>query len=179
MVQSQLDFSSGKEIHFIVFYNTKNEKWTIDHALTEAHYQDGQIYQDGKWRKDLHNEITFAVADLMLRLKQLDLRVAEAPRRAVDANVVQLGRRSQKTSQRAAERVLPRTGTKRKRVFDLIMDSGQRGLCDHEIEALTGWLHQSASSIRNGLMNDGWIKDSGQKRNTPQGNGAIAWITME
>jgi hypothetical protein len=61
-------------------------------------------------------------------------------------------------------------------VFDLIAGAGERGLCDHEIESLTGWLHQSASSIRNSLMNDGWIKDSGLRRKTPQGNGAIAWV---
>jgi hypothetical protein len=100
----------------------------------------------------------------------------KANRRPIEANTVRLGRRSPKTSQIAAERVLPRTGTKRARVFALIQDAGERGLCDHEIEALTGWLHQSASSIRNGLMNDGWIKDSGLRRKTPQLNNAIAWV---
>lgn len=100
----------------------------------------------------------------------------KANRRPIQANTVRLGRRSPKTSQIAAERVLPRTGTKRAAVFALIQDAGTRGLCDHEIEALTGWLHQSASSIRNGLMNDGWIKDSGLRRKTPQQNNAIAWV---
>jgi hypothetical protein len=100
----------------------------------------------------------------------------KASRRAVNTNTVRLGKRSPKTSLIAAERVLPRTGTKRERVYSLIRSAGLNGLCDHEIENLTGWLHQSASSIRNGLMNDGWIKDSGMRRKTPQGNGAIVWI---
>jgi hypothetical protein len=103
----------------------------------------------------------------------------KANRAPVERNTVRIGRRSPKTSQIAAERLLPRTGTKRKTVFELIQAAGSVGLCDHEIEDLTGWLHQSASSIRNGLMNDGWIKDSGKRRKTPQGNGAIVWISME
>lgn len=103
-------------------------------------------------------------------------KAQRAARRPIEANSVRIGRRSPKTSQIAAERLLPRTGTKRKMVFDLIQASAEVGLCDHEIEDLTGWLHQSASSIRNGLMNDGWIKDSGQRRKTPQGNGAIVWV---
>jgi hypothetical protein len=104
-------------------------------------------------------------------------KASKAARRPIEANSIRVGRRSPKTSQIAAERVLPRTGTKRKTVYDLIRLEGARGLCDHEIEQITGWLHQSASSIRNGLMNDGWIMDSGQKRKTPQGNGAIVWVT--
>ena len=104
-------------------------------------------------------------------------KAQKANRRPIEANSIRIGRRSPKTSQIAAQRVLPRTGTKRKTVYDLIYLEGARGLCDHEIEQITGWLHQSASSIRNGLMNDGWIKDSGQRRKTPQGNGAIVWVT--
>lgn len=103
-------------------------------------------------------------------------KAMKANRRPVRANSVRIGRRSPKTSQIAAERLLPRTGTKRWQVFSLIQSAGQEGLCDHEIEQITGWLHQSASSIRNGLMNDLWIKDSGKRRKTPQGNGAIVWV---
>lgn len=176
MVQGQLDFNADKEIHFVVAYNTRTQKWKVDYPTTEAVLPDGQVYENGSWRLDEENETTFALADLTLRLKQVDLKVVEPPRRPVEANVVQIGRRSQKTSQMAAERVLPRTGTKRKKVFDLIKASAETGLCDHEIEGLTGWLHQSASSIRNGLMNDGWIKDSGKRRKTPQGNNAIVWV---
>lgn len=103
---------------------------------------------------------------------------SKARRRPVGVNSVQIGKASPKTSQIAAQRVLPRTGTKRKAVFDIITARGALGLCDHEIEEITGWLHQSASSIRNGLMNDGWIMDSGLRRKTPQGNDAIVWVAV-
>ena len=99
-----------------------------------------------------------------------------AARKPVERNVVRLGKNSPTTSRDAAKGALMRSGTKRKRVYDLIYSHGSDGLCDHEIEFITGWLHQSASSIRNSLMNDGWIKDSGKRRKTPQGNGAIVWV---
>ena len=101
----------------------------------------------------------------------------KANRAPLERNTVRVGKRSPETSQNAAERVLPRTGTKRKVVFDLIEARGTLGLCDHEIERLTGWRIPSVTAVRNGLMNDGWIMDSGERRKTPQGNGAIVWIT--
>jgi hypothetical protein len=76
----------------------------------------------------------------------------------------------------AALNALPKTGTKRRITYDLIKESGTYGLCDHELEFKTGWLHQSASAARNTLMNDGFIKDSGLRRKTPAGNDAIVWI---
>jgi hypothetical protein len=45
-----------------------------------------------------------------------------------------------------------------------------------EIEKATGWKHQSASAMRNSLMRDGWVIDSGSRRNTDEGNPAIVWI---
>ena len=101
----------------------------------------------------------------------------ESPSRPkVDRQVVAVHKNAQETSRLAAQKVLPRTGTKRKIIFDLIQESGLFGLCDHEIEQRTGWLHQSASSVRNSLMKDGWLKDSGLRRTTPQGNPAICWV---
>ena len=94
-------------------------------------------------------------------------------RRAVDDNVVRTGRRNPKTSHDAGARKLPRSGTQRRVIYDLIATMGP--LCDHELEVLTHGLHQSVSSTRNSLMNDGWIIDSTVRRRTPQGNFAIAW----
>jgi len=104
-------------------------------------------------------------------------KASKAARTPIDANSVRIGRRHPKTSQIAAERVLSRTGTKRRALFDLIQAAGARGLCDHEIEGITGWHTNTSRSTRNGLMKDGWIMDSGQRRNTPQGNGAIVWTS--
>ena len=104
-------------------------------------------------------------------------KALKAVRTPIDANSVRIGKRHPKTSQIAAERVLSRTGTKRRTLFDLIQGAGARGLCDHEIESITGWHTNTSRSTRNGLMNDGWIVDSGNRRKTPQGNGAIVWVT--
>jgi len=98
---------------------------------------------------------------------------------AIERNVVRVSSRSPETSQIAAKSVLPKTGTKRRITFDLIKESGMFGLCDHELEEKTGWLHQSASAARNTLMMDGWIIDSGVRRNTFAGNPAIAWIVND
>lgn len=97
-------------------------------------------------------------------------------KRPIDRQHVAIHKNAQETSRIAAEKILPKTGTKRRIIYDMIKDSGMFGLCDHEIEQKTGWLHQSASSVRNGLMKDGWIKDSGLRRTTPSGNPAICWV---
>lgn len=99
-----------------------------------------------------------------------------APTTRIDDNVIHLHRYAKDTSVKAGLNALPKTGTKRRLTFDLIKDAGERGLCDHELEQVTGWLHQSASAARNTLMNDGFIKDSGMRRKTPTGNEAIVWI---
>ena len=96
----------------------------------------------------------------------------------IDRNVIRVGRKAPETSRKAAEKAFGRTGTKRRIIYDLIK-SYPEGLCDHDIEALTGCSHQSSSSTRNSLMNDGLVYDSGIRRKTPAGNDAIAWKAKE
>lgn len=103
-------------------------------------------------------------------------RHGKATRIPIDRPSVAIHHRAQETSRIAAQKALPNSGTKRRIIFELIKDSAMFGLCDHELEVKTGWLHQSASAARNTLMKDGWILDSGQRRNTAQGNPAIVWI---
>lgn len=92
----------------------------------------------------------------------------------LERNVVSIARNAPATSRAAGLKRMPKTGTKRKITYDLIKQY-PLGLCDHEIEQITGWLHQSASSVRNSLMRDGLIYDSGLRRKTPGGNDAIVW----
>jgi|GEM_PF-3973104 len=94
----------------------------------------------------------------------------------VEQNGIRVSAGHPNTSYQAAKKALPKSGTKKKIIYDLIVESGICGLCDHEIETKTGWTHQSASAIRNTLMNDGWVLDSGFRRETPQLNPAIVWI---
>lgn len=97
--------------------------------------------------------------------------VATAP--AVSRNVAPVGHRHPATAKIAAANVLPRTGSKRRQVFDWIVK--RQGLTDDEIEYVTGWSHQSVSAARNTLMQDGLIEDSGLRRETKHGYDAIVW----
>lgn len=92
----------------------------------------------------------------------------------LERNHVAIGRKAPDTSRAAGISRLPKTGTKRRETYELIKKYPE-GLCDHEIEAITGWLHQSASSVRNSLMRDGLVYDSGLRRKTAGGNDAIVW----
>lgn len=100
------------------------------------------------------------------------------PQKPVNSNSVRVGRNHPDTSHKAAQKALPNSGTKKKIIYDLIVASGMFGVCDHEIEETLGWTHQTSSSSRNALMNDGWVIDSGHRRATKQGNDAIAWIAV-
>jgi len=95
-------------------------------------------------------------------------------RQAIDRDVVLTN--YQQTSLDSAQKLLPKSGSKRRKIYELIQESGVLGLCDHEIEDITGWKHQTASSSRCGLVKDGWVIDSGMKRLTNEGNKAIVWI---
>jgi hypothetical protein len=82
------------------------------------------------------------------------------------------------TAQMAKAKFQAKSGSLRKKVYDAILDSGSNGLTDDEIETFLARSHQSASGARNTLMNDGWVVDSGQRRETRYGNPAIAWIAV-
>jgi hypothetical protein len=85
---------------------------------------------------------------------------------------------NQRTSKAAAIAAEPRAGTVRRRVLDVIRDSGERGATDDEIEARLGLRHQTASPRRTELLNSGHVVDSGMKRRTRSGHDAIAWIAV-
>ena len=97
---------------------------------------------------------------------------------AVERNNVRVGTSAPATSKKAAERALPSSGTKRRMIYDAMVAAGEQGVCDHELEQMFGWVHQSASAARNSLMNDGWCQVSRVQRMTPQGNMANAYIAI-
>lgn len=104
--------------------------------------------------------------------------IPEKERKPVESNSIRVSARHPDTSKLAGLKALPKSGTKKKIIYDLIKSKGILGMCDHEIEKELGWTHQSASAIRNTLMNDLWVEDSGLRRETPQGNLAIVWIAL-
>jgi hypothetical protein len=99
--------------------------------------------------------------------------------RLVSDNTISLSSKAQRTSIKAGEKVLPRTGTMRQMVFEHIQSRGALGLTDYELEQIIGGLHQTVSSLRRSLVIDNFIKDSGQTRKKPNGNDCIVWIPCE
>ena len=108
--------------------------------------------------------------------KDYEVKLAQRyrePLRAVEDNVVLLSRKASRTSRSAAEKILPRTGTLRRRVYDIILSAGL--ITDEELEKQIGGKHQSISACRRSLVIDGYIVDSGQTRKNSVGNECILW----
>jgi hypothetical protein len=105
-----------------------------------------------------------------------DNKPVKPQRPAIDRNVAFTGKRD--TSRNAAARVLPSTGTKRRRVYDAIMANMSNGMTCDEVCVETGMLVQSATSAINTLSHDGWLVDSGDRRPTRTGVLAIVWVAL-
>jgi len=105
-----------------------------------------------------------------------NFKTARPPRPSIDRNVVATGKRD--TSRGAAAHVLPSTGTKRRRVYDVIMANMSNGMTCDEVCVDTGMLVQSATSAINTLAHDGWLRDSGMRRPTRTGVLATVWIAL-
>lgn len=108
--------------------------------------------------------------------RSCSLRLDLDPPEVNDART-QMGNTHPPTSRAAAARALPRSGSDRRRVYDLIAARGAEGATDDEIEVALGLPHQTASARRNGLRDDGWVADSGRRRPTRTGAEATVWVT--
>jgi hypothetical protein len=101
------------------------------------------------------------------------------PTRLVTANIVITSTHSRTTSRQAAEKFLPRSGTVRKQVYDLIKQAGDNGRTDYELEGIMKGKHQTVSASRRSLVVDGWLVDSGKTRMNSQGNECIVWVEKD
>lgn len=93
------------------------------------------------------------------------------------ANNAAVGTNHPETSHQAA-RSLPNIGGYSAVIFEAIkkaFDDGRFGLTADELEEMLAGKHQSVSARVNDLKNNGWIIDSGQRRNTRTGRKAIIW----
>jgi hypothetical protein len=99
--------------------------------------------------------------------------------RAVDSNHVITSHNSQRTSNSAAQNILPRTGSIRRLVYDQVKSNNDYGMTDYELEMVLRGKHQTISASRRSLVVDGWIVDSGKTRKNPQGNDCIVWIEKD
>lgn len=94
----------------------------------------------------------------------------------VDRNVTRTG--PQETSQAAARRALGRSGSQRNAIYQEIRSRGSDGMTCDEICEYFQMLVQSATPAINTLANDGWLEDSGRRRNTRSGREAIVWVAI-
>ena len=120
--------------------------------------------QTGKSHK---HETEFEVYEYVRQLK------TKSWARKIDDNVVILSSRSKSTSQKAAKNILPRTGSIRREVYDLVRQ--KNGLTDYELEMLLKGKHQTVSASRRSLVVDGFLSDSGVTRKNDVGNDCIVW----
>lgn len=97
--------------------------------------------------------------------------VQERP--SVERNVVIVAREAQPTSRRAAVKALPKSGTKRARLFRFLEQSG--GATDEEMELALGISGNTVRPTRVSLVRDGLVEESGHTRPTVSGNDAIVW----
>lgn len=97
----------------------------------------------------------------------------------IDNNKIKIARNAQRTSVMAAEKALPRSGTKRRMVYDFIERCGIRGATDDEIEVTLGIDGNTVRPTRGGLVEDGFIINTGTTRKNKHGNECIVWRCAE
>lgn len=95
------------------------------------------------------------------------------PRPDLDRNTTVLGR--EHTSQVAAVRALPRSGSQRRRIYDLVK-STPGGLTADDVQRITQLPTNSVNPRVHELAADGWLVDSGERRLTRYNSPAIVWV---
>lgn len=114
----------------------------------------------------------------IVRVAWLNIMPMKPPREITD-NVVHLSKRASRTQRKAAEKMLPRTGSIRARVYEAVKFRGFDGMTDFELEKYLGGKHQTISSSRRSLVLDGYILDSGTTRKNPEGFDCTVWVEKE
>ena len=117
----------------------------------------GYIFDPNKWEEDT-----------LFALPKPDLERPHAPWR----------RDAKDTSRKAGQDALGRSGTQRRKIYDAVFLAGSRGLTNDEIGAKLQLPPQSVSARVNGLVADGHLYDSGQRRLTQWNREAIGWCAQ-
>ena len=79
------------------------------------------------------------------------------------------------TSLAAARSIEPHVARLERQVMTALSEAGDKGLCDHELEKVTGLQHTTASARRRELVLKGLVVETGERRTTPSGRSAKAW----
>jgi transcription initiation factor IIE alpha subunit len=94
-------------------------------------------------------------------------------------NQVIIARNAQRTSIAAAQKVLPKTGSLRRKVYEYILKQGLRGATDQEIEKALQIEGNTVRPTRISLVKDGFIMDTGSTRKNQHNNDCIVWRSVE
>jgi len=92
---------------------------------------------------------------------------------AIDRNIVIISPSAKPTSALAALRALPKSGSKRRRVYEYLKQSG--GATDEEIERALGISGNTVRPTRGSLVKDKFVYATKLERPTISGNMAIVW----
>jgi hypothetical protein len=152
---------------------SKNLRWVCDYESADCDLHPVAI---------LHREISIhQTAQEVAQILRADFYIKEAqrkrtPLRAVGDNVVMISNKAQRTSRSPAEKILPKTGSIRRSVYESIKHKGDWGYTDYELEAFLQSSHQTVSASRRSLVIDGFLIDSGRTRKNTLGNECIVWV---
>jgi transcription initiation factor IIE alpha subunit len=97
----------------------------------------------------------------------------------IDSNKVIVAHNAKQTSIDAAQKVLIKSGSIRRKVYEYILAQGLRGATDQEIERA---LHIEGNTIRpsrKSLEKDAYIIDSGTVRKNHKDNDCTVWRAVE
>jgi hypothetical protein len=83
------------------------------------------------------------------------------------------------TSVAAAVKIRDTAPRLRRLVYEYIAAQGQAGATDQECQEALGLASNTQGPRRIELTNSGHVRDSGQRRPTRSGRGAIVWIATE
>jgi hypothetical protein len=72
-----------------------------------------------------------------------------------------------------------RPGTRKHELLTAVIRAAGHGATDDELEEILCRPHQAISAVRNALMNEGFIVDSGDRRQTRYGHPAIVWVAAD
>lgn len=89
---------------------------------------------------------------------------------------VQLPAAPTDTQTAAASRMLPRSGTLRRKVYDFLVERGDQGATDEEVQWSLGMNPSTQRPRRIELVNAELAKDSGRRRKTRSASKAIVWV---
>lgn len=82
------------------------------------------------------------------------------------------------TSQAAADKMLARSGTARRRVYDLLVARGEVGATDDEIQDALAMPPNTERPRRVELVDREMVADSGRVRPSRWGNDSVVWVAL-